>query len=169
MGLDYGWGPTSTVERLLEYMHIYSGTSWWVSIGLTVLVIRLAIFKLYINAQDTSARVAAIKPVTKELEDKMREARMNRDQQAMLAVQAQKSAINRKFGIKLSATFMPLVFQIPLGFGTFRLMRGMAYLPVPGFDEGGPLWLSDLTVPDPYYIMPCLITLMYWASFRVSQ
>ena len=39
-------------------------------------------------------------------------------------------------------------------FGMFRLLRGMAALPVPGLEDGGILWFQDLTMPDPFYILP---------------
>ena len=169
MGLDYGWGTTSLVERMLEYIHIYSGTSWWVSIVMLVIAIRLSIFKFYINAQDTSARMQAVKPLTKDLDARAKKAMASQDRQEMYLCQQQRKAFNKKVGIRQMNLFYPIIFQVPLGFGTFRLLRGMATLPVPGLDEGGPLWLSDMTIPDPYFVMPLLITGMYMLSFRVSH
>ena len=167
MGLDYGWGSTAFVETLLEHIHIYAGTPWWMSIGLTVVAVRLLIFKFYINAQDTSARIAAIKPLTAEIDERQKDAVASRDQQQLRELSLERRALYGKFGIKVSRIFWPMVFQIPLGFGTFRLMRGMTALPVPGFDEGGPLWLSDLTIADPYYILPLATAATYYWTFKV--
>ena len=168
MGLDYGWGTTAFVETLLEHIHVYAGTPWWMSIGLTVVAIRLFIFKFFINAQDASARIAAIKPLTADIDKRQQDATASRDDQEMRAIWLERRAIHRKFGIKTTRIVWPIFFQVPLGFGTFRLMRGMTTLPVPGFDLGGPLWLSDLTIPDPYYILPIATAATYYWTFRVS-
>ena len=32
----------------------------------------------------------------------------------------------------------------------------MADLPVPGFKDGGFLWFTDLSLADPYYVLPFL-------------
>ncbi len=38
----------------------------------------------------------------------------------------------------------------------FFALRGMAYLPVESMNWGGLGWFSDLTVADPYYVLPLL-------------
>lgn len=169
MGLDYGWGPTAFVETLLEYIHIYTGSPWWASVALTIVAIRLSIFKLYINAQDSSARQAAIRPLLLPLEKRQKAAMAAADQQGIRAVQEDRRKLNEEYGIKVMNLFWPIIVQIPMGFGTFRLMRGMAGLPVPGFDEGGFLWLSDLTIPDPFYILPLATAATYYWTFRVRD
>ena len=168
MGLDYGWGPTAFVETLLEHIHIYTGTPWWISVGLTVIAIRLFIFRFFINAQDASARIAAIKPLTAGIDKRQKDAVASGDQQELRAISLERRAIYSKFGIKVSRIFWPIALQVPLGFGTFRLMRGMTALPVPGFDQGGPLWLSDLTIADPYYILPLATAATYYWTFKVG-
>merc|ERR1712230_287585 len=44
-----------------------------------------------------------------------------------------------------------------IGYCGFKLLRAMSNLPVPGFRDGGFLWLSDLTVPDPWGLMPVIM------------
>lgn len=167
MGLDYGWGPTAFVQTILEYVHIYTGYPWWASIALTVLGIRAAIFKFYINAQDSSARQAALKPLLQPLDARQRAAMAASDQRELQAITRERQVMLKNHGVKLTALFIPIIFQLPIGFGTFRLMRGMAHLPVPGFDEGGFLWLSDLTHPDPFFILPVATAGIYYFMFRV--
>ena len=89
------------------------------------------------------------------------------DQRELQAITRERQVLLKNHGVKLTAIFMPLVFQLPLGFGTFRCMRGMSYLPVPGFDEGGFLWLYDLTTPDPFLILPVATAGMYYLVFKV--
>ena len=61
--------------------------------------------------------------------------------------------INRRADIKLWKSFVPIV-QVFAGYGTFVLLRGMAHLPVPGLENGGILWFSNLAIPDPLFILP---------------
>ncbi|CAG8727356.1 4072_t:CDS:2, partial [Racocetra fulgida] len=43
----------------------------------------------------------------------------------------------------------------------FLAVKKMAEFPVPGFENGGALWFQNLTIPDPYYILPLLISTIF--------
>lgn len=167
LGLDYGWGPTSLLQTLLEYIHIYSGTGWGVSIILTSLLVRLVFLKAFINASDVSARAAIIAPTVAPLKARMKEARAVNDMHLMREVTSELRQVYKVAGVQMWRTFVPML-QIPLGFGTFRLMRGMADLPVPGLDSAGVLWLTDLTHSDPFFIFPIFTGLSFHLTFAVS-
>lgn len=166
LGLDYGWGPTAFIETLLEHIHIYTGTPWWASILLTAVAIRLALVKPYIAAADVSARLATIQPITMPVRDKMSAAQKAGNQQAMLLARQELIAIHKKANIQTYKAFVPLL-QVFLGYGTFRLFRGMAALPVPGLETGGFLWLKDLTVSDPFFILPLTTAGAFYLVMRV--
>ena len=166
MGLDYGWGTTAFVETVLEHVYIYLGTPWWASIGITVLLIRAILFKSFIDAADISARRQIIKPLEDPINARMKAAQATRDKLAMQDAWKERSVLYKNAGIVGWKSFVPLM-QLPFGFGVFRLVRGMASLPVPGFDNGGFLWVYDLTVSDPYYILPLVTSWAYYYSFTV--
>ncbi len=167
LGLDYGWGPTAFVETLLEHVHVWTGTPWWASIVLTAVFVRLVMFKAYVNASDTSARLAIITPLVKPIQARISAAKAARDRQAMLAATAEIQDTYRSAGVQLWRLAVPML-QIPLGFGTFRLMRGMADLPVPGLDTQGLLWLQDLTLSDPLFILPIVTAGAFHYTFKVG-
>lgn len=167
LGLDYGWGTTSILQNLLENVHIYTGTGWGVSIILTSLLVRLVLLKTYINASDVSARLATVGPNIVPIKARLKEAKAARDTDQMRRVAAELRELYRVAGIKMWKIFVPML-QVPLGFGTFRLLRGMADLPVPGLDEGGFFWLTDLTLPDPYFILPMVTGMALYLTFLVS-
>lgn len=166
MGLDYGWGPTAFVETLLEHVHIYLGTPWWASIGISMLIIRAALLKFYIDATDCSARRQTIRPLEEPITERINAARAEHDQKAMQKAWSERRALQKSAGIIWWKSLVPFL-QLPIGFGTFRLMRGMASLPVPGFDTGGLLWISDLTQSDPYFILPLATAAAYYFTFKV--
>lgn len=167
LGLDYGWGPTSVLQNLLEHVHIYTGTGWGVSVLLTALLIRLVLLKAYISASDVSARVAVVAPTVAPIKARLKEARVAKDTNEMKIIAAELKEIYRAAGIQNWKIFVPML-QVPLGFGTFRLMRGMADLPVPGLDSAGFLWVTDLTASDPYFILPVLTGVAFHLTFKVS-
>jgi membrane protein insertase Oxa1/YidC/SpoIIIJ len=59
---------------------------------------------------------------------------------------------------------MPLV-QAPIFISFFFGIRKMAELPVGSMKAGGALWFTDLTIPDPLYILP--VTLGLSSSSRL--
>ena len=166
MGLDYGWGPTAFVETLLEHVHIYLGTPWWASIGISVFLLRAGLFRFYVGATDAAARRQTIKQQEVHFKEKMDVARAEQDSRLMQQAFAERRLLYRSAGIRSWMFFAPLI-QLPLGFGTFRLLRGASALPVPGFDTGGLLWIYDLTIPDPFYVLPIATTAAYLYLFKV--
>ncbi|KAF2841518.1 TOM13-domain-containing protein [Patellaria atrata CBS 101060] len=161
LGLDYGWGPTSVIEWTLEHVHVLSGTPWWASIMLTTLLVRLFVFPLFVSASNNQARMQAVAPIAKPLQERMNEIRITGDMNQMFKVKAQLSTLYKDAGVSMFGVFRAPLVQGVLGFGTFRLCRGMANLPVPGLETGGLLWLTDLTRPDPYFLIPVLTSLVF--------
>ena len=168
LGLDYGWGPTAMMEYILEHVHIWSQTPWWASIILSAFLVRLALFKLNVNAADQAGRLARATPQIKPIQDKIRVASASRDTPTMMVLSAQMKAIMKAEGVSYAKLLGPFL-QIPLGYGTFRLLQGMSHLPVPGLDSGGILWIRDLTIADPYFTLPMLTSVMMYYTFKVSN
>ncbi|KAL8704324.1 MAG: hypothetical protein Q9201_002510 [Fulgogasparrea decipioides] len=153
LGLDFGWGPTAFVEWALEHVHIGLGTPWWASIVLTMLAIRVVLFKAFVGSADMSARQTIIRPHLKGIRERMTAAKQSLDTPALMLAQRELRNLQAAAGIKFWKSALPLL-QVPLGYGVFRLTRNMASLPVPGLEVGGILWFQDLTVSDPFFLLP---------------
>ncbi|MCJ1392762.1 Mitochondrial inner membrane protein oxa1 [Xylographa bjoerkii] len=165
LGLDYGWGPTAMIEYLLEHVHVWTQTPWWASIILSAFLVRLALFKLNVNAADQAGRLARAAPKMKPLQDKVRAARASQDTHTVMLLSSQMKDVMKAEGVSYLKLFGPFL-QVPLGYGTFRLLQGMSKLPVPGLDNGGFLWIRDLTVADPYFTLPLLTSVMMYYTFK---
>lgn len=152
--MNYHFGPTTLIENLLEYIHVYTALPWGASIAITAFLLRLATIPLYIKAADTNARTLALTPITAPITARISAARASGDQTAMMAAMQEQFAIRKRAGVKLRHTFYPMLAQTVIGFCGFRLLRACVALPVPEFRDQGILWLSDLTVPDPYALLP---------------
>lgn len=124
--------------------------------------------KAYIGASDAAARLAVMSDHVAPMKKRMQAAKDAQDQQAMLSIQREIMGDYRSAGIKMHKMFLPMI-QIPLGYGTFRLMHGMADLPVPGLEDGGFLWIKDLTLADPIFLLPVATSAAFWYTVKVCR
>ncbi|XP_068777978.1 mitochondrial inner membrane protein OXA1L isoform X4 [Struthio camelus] len=67
----------------------------------------------------------------------------------------------------LRGFLVPLV-QTPLFLSFFVALRQMAAAPVPGLRAGGLAWFPDLAAPDPFYVLPLLVTASTWLVLEVG-
>ncbi|UTC24554.1 membrane protein insertase YidC [Candidatus Comchoanobacter bicostacola] len=155
--IDYGflWMLSSLMASLLAFIHSF-GVSWgWCVVLLTVLI-RLAFYK---QAKDQKVQGDKMKVVKAELEavDQKYEGRSMTDPEVSEA----KLAVYRKNGISpASGCLMPLL-SMPFYFAMFRMVSVNVVLRSQPF-----LWISDLTQPDPYYILPVMAMLGLYAQSR---
>lgn len=168
LGLDYGIGPTSLLEWVLEHIHVWGHLPWWSSIVATALLLRVAAFPLMLKSADAVAKMAAVQTVTAPIRERMKQAQLNRDTLAVQTAQQELMQVFRSVGINPFSAFLPVVVQIPFGYATFKLTRAMASLPVPGLENAGILWFTDLTVADPYFILPVAVAGILHIQARVS-
>lgn len=112
-----------------------------------------------------------MKPAQEAIKEKYKEIMKNPDPQARQQATFQQATemrhLIKSFGLSFPKMLTPAVLQAALGFGTFRLLRNMCHLSIPGLDEGGVLWFTDLTIPDPLYILPLASAAILHVMFRV--
>lgn len=168
MGLDYGWGPTTMVQYLLESVHVYTGTPWWGSVVITAALVRLLLLYPFFRSTNEMAKMGAMKPVMDRLKEKYQLASTTGN--ALMTQQATKEMMEAKSiaGLKMHWMWTPMVIQGVLGYCSFKLLRAMANLPVPGLQDGGFLWLKDLTVSDPFFILPLAMMALMHGLGRVG-
>lgn len=152
---------------VLEHMYVYTGLPWWAVIGLSAAAIRVIFFKVFVNAAKNSAKMHAIQPIAKPLTDKMTAAARANDTNTVMQIRAQLKRINQEAGIKLSRSFLPALQIFPAS-GTFFTLRMMSNVPVPALETGGILWFQNLTLADPYFILPIVTSFMLYRSLKVS-
>jgi YidC/Oxa1 family membrane protein insertase len=154
LGLDFGWGPTSVVQWMLEHVHIYTATPWWASIVITTVIIRAAMFPLVMRQSHEMSKMMAMKPIIDEVKAKQAVLRASGDPQLAAQARLEIQKHLKAADISMPMVWIPMLLQVPLGFGAFKLTRAAAALPVPAWEHGGIAWITDLTVPDPYLVIP---------------
>jgi YidC/Oxa1 family membrane protein insertase len=74
---------------------------------------------------------------------------------SMLATRSEISNVYKLAGVRRRWLFFPLT-QIPVFYGFYKNLQGMAEIPVPGLADGGIGWFTDLSVGDPFYLLPAM-------------
>jgi YidC/Oxa1 family membrane protein insertase len=169
LGIQYSrFRPTGLMEFVMEHIHVYSGTPWWATIALTAVAVRCVFFIPFVKAAENNTRMQAIMPLTKPLTDKMTAAAKARDQAAVMEHRSAIQQIHRRAGVSILKGFYPALQFFP-AMGTFFLIREMAKIPVPELQTGGMLWFKDLSVQDPYFILPIAASAMLHLVLRVRR
>lgn len=166
LGLDYGYGITTTFERLLETIYLQTGWGWAGTIMAATVVVRSGMFVFQALSSDKMAGMAALKPVTGPLQEKLNAALAAGEKQKADLYKMQQAAIMKPhiggMGWMAGFTFI----QAAVGFSAFRCLRAMGELPVPGMVNDGFLWFTDLSARDPYFILPATTTYIMYKIFK---
>ncbi|RPB03460.1 hypothetical protein L873DRAFT_1800544 [Choiromyces venosus 120613-1] len=152
-GLDYGYGFSTLVQSLIEHVHVYTATPWFATIIISVGVIRLLQFPFYLKMSDTAAKMKELNPFAVPLTKKMRDAQIAGDKMGMMAARTEISQLYSCSGVKRRWLFFP-ISQVPVFYGFYKNLRGMSDVPIPGLTDGGLSWFTDLSVADPFYLLP---------------
>lgn len=172
LGLDYGWGPTALCQWVLEHLHVWGGLPWWASIMGLCLAVRAVMAKPALVAQQEGVKMNKMRadPLFNSLNEKWMmsiAASGSVPQSELMQLRMQMNLVRERYGVKMWKMFLPML-QAPIAFGGFRLLTGMGTLPVPGLETAGTLWFTDLTVADPYMVLPCVSTIMMFFSIKAS-
>jgi len=155
LGLDHSiLNPAGYIRDLMTFAHVETGLPWWGTIMLVTIFLRAAIFPLVVRVQKNNVRMQAIQPQSKALMDGLKDANTAGDKAKAQAYGHELTKLWRDNDCNpWKSMVLPLV-QMPLFMSFFFAIRKMAYLPVPQLKEGGIGWVTDLTMPDPFYILP---------------
>ena len=145
---DYGWLAmlSKPLYWLLDQLHSVL-QNWGWSIVALVLLIKIAFYWLNAKAYSSMAKMKAINPKIME----MRERLKNNPQQ----MQQEMMKIYREEKVNPMGGCFPIMVQIPVFIALYWVLLSsveMRNAPWVG-------WIQDLAAPDPYYILPLIMTL----------
>ncbi|KAI5960769.1 uncharacterized protein KGF55_004339 [Candida pseudojiufengensis] len=163
IGMGQGWGPTSIIERLLEYTHVYTGLPWWGTICVLAIAVRIILFPLYVKASSNATRMSEIKP---QLDIIMKEIKGGDIQDQMKGMEKRKKLM-KKHNVSTLAGLAP-VLQLPLAYGFFQALRKMANHPVEGFNDQGYAWFQNLSDVDPYLGLQAIAAIAIISVVRIG-
>jgi YidC/Oxa1 family membrane protein insertase len=139
---------------LLERFYSAVG-SWGIAIILLTMVVKLATLYWTHKSMKSMKEMAKLRPQLDKLRDKYKDDRQKQQVETMNLFKAH--------GVNPLAGCLPLLLQMPIWFALYRALSVAAQLYQAEF-----LWLKDLTAPDPYYILPVLMTVTMLLQARMT-
>lgn len=130
------------------------GAPWWLSIVMLTVVVRTLLFPLTFRQVKNMRKMQELKPDMDEIRANHKDDSRKQQQEIMKLYQERK--VNPLGGC------LPLVVQIPIFIVLYYTIKKFEALE--SFTGGGLLWFKDLTVADPYFILPIAYVLTMMAS-----
>ncbi|KAH1003940.1 hypothetical protein HUJ04_003770 [Dendroctonus ponderosae] len=163
-----GWTPVGIVQQCMEFLHVSFGIDWWLAIVIGTFVIRICMFPLVILAQRNAAKMNNCMPQMQLLQMKMTEARQTGDAMSAARYSQELMLFLKERGVNPLKNMLVPLAQAPIFISFFMGLREMANVPVDSLTHGGMLWFTDLTLPDQYFLMPCITSLTLWLTIEVG-
>lgn len=135
---------------------------WWLAIIGTTATIRLVFFPLVVKQNIVGIKVFNLMPETQKLQVKINEARYSNNAYEQAINHTKLKLLYDEHGVSLKKRLLPILYQAPMFVSTFLLLRRLADQPVEALTTGGALWFTNLTLPDPYFVLPVLASTSTW-------
>jgi len=145
---DYGWLTilAKPLYWLLDKLHSFIGNWGW-SIMALVLLLKAAFYWLNAKAYASMAKMKAINPKITEMRERLKDSPQQMQQEMMRIYREEK--VNPMGGC------FPIMIQIPVFIALYWVLLSSVEM------RNAPwvLWIHDLSSPDPFYILPIVMTL----------
>lgn len=154
---DYGYLTilAKPIFWLLEKIHAYVGNWGWSIIFLTILI-KLVFFPLSAASYKSMGRMKEVQPRLMVMREQFK-GEPQKLNQAMMEMY-RKEKINPLGGC------LPVVIQIPVFISLYWVLLSSVEM------RGAPwvLWIQDLSVPDPYYILPVIMAVSMFVQTKLN-
>jgi YidC/Oxa1 family membrane protein insertase len=145
---DYGWLAmlSKPLYWLLDQLHSVL-QNWGWSIVALVLLLKIAFYWLNAKAYSSMAKMKAINPRIMEMRERLKSNPQQMQQEMMKIYREEK--VNPMGGC------FPIMVQIPVFIALYWVLLSSVEM------RNAPwvLWIHDLSAPDPYFILPLVMTL----------
>ncbi|HQU98968.1 MAG TPA: membrane protein insertase YidC [Nitrosomonas sp.] len=155
--VDYGWLTilAQPLFKLLSFYHSWVD-NWGVSIILLTLTVKLLFFPLSAAGYRSMAKLRVVTPKLQKIREQYASDRQRMHQAMMEFYKEEK--INPMGGC------LPILVQIPVFIALFWTLMSAVELRNTPFA----LWITDLSTPDPYYVLPLIMGISMWIQSKLS-
>lgn len=133
------------------------GLPWWLSIAMLTLVVRTVLVPLTVKQVRNMRQMQELKPEMEEIQDKYDDPQKR--QKALVDLYAERN-------VSPLGGCLPMLVQTPVFLGLFYTIKEFENLQ--SFTSGGLLWFKDLTIADPYFILPVIFVLTMMAAQEIT-
>lgn len=146
--MEFGWKLIRPVSKLILklLMFLYKMIpNYGIAIIIMSIMIKVIFYPLTHKGMRSTHKMQEIQPLIKEVQSKYK----NNPQKAQKEVMA----IYKEHGVSPLGGCLPLLLQMPVFFALYPVLQSTIALRHAEFV----LWIKDLAVPDPYYILPIIM------------
>jgi YidC/Oxa1 family membrane protein insertase len=164
--VNFGWFSAISKALLfaLQWLHRYIPNWGWAIVVLTLLI-NVAVFPLKMKSWRSMQHMQKIAPEMRQIQDKYKKYSMTDPRRK--GMQDEMTELYQRNGINPLAQMggcLPMFFQMPIWWALWRVLTGALEL------RHAPwiLWVHDLSVRDPYYILPIAMAITMYASTAMT-
>lgn len=152
-----GWFTTLAegLTWLLSKIHGVVGNWGWAIIFLT-LIVKIVLFPLTAKQMQSMARMKELKPEMDRITELYGDDREKKGAAVM--------ELYRKRGINPMAGCFPVLLQLPIWFSLYASLSSNVEL----FQAPFALWWTDLSTPDPFFILPLALGVLMFVQQKMS-
>jgi YidC/Oxa1 family membrane protein insertase len=145
---DYGWLTvlSKPLFWLLTQLHAFIGNWGWAIVALVVLL-KMAFYWLNANAYKSMAKMKAVAPRVTELKERYKDKPQEMQQQMMRIYKEEK--------VNPLGSCLPIFVQMPFFIALYWVLLSSVEMR----DAPWVGWITDLSVKDPWFILPVLMML----------
>jgi YidC/Oxa1 family membrane protein insertase len=153
--IQFGWWTViaKPLYLALRFLHDQLGSginNWGWAIIIATAIFNLLMLPTRFMAMKSSLKMMRIQPKVDAL--KKRFAHLKTTDPKRAEMNTEMMALYKTEGVNMYGSCLPMLPQIPLFFAYFRVLQNAVEL-----RQAHWLWLTDLSAPDPRYILPILI------------
>ncbi len=155
--IDYGWFSIFSVPilKVMEWIYLFVH-NWGLAIILVTVLIKLLFYKLSESSYRSMARMKNLQPRLLALKDRYGDDRQKLSQATM--------ELYRKEKVNPLGGCLPMVIQIPVFIALYYVLIESVQLRQAPFI----FWIHDLSVKDPYYVLPVLMGLSWMLQQKLN-
>jgi YidC/Oxa1 family membrane protein insertase len=150
--IQYGWLTViaKPLYLALRYLHEHGIPNWGWAIIVVTVIFNLVMFPTRLMMMKSSLKMQRIAPKVDAIKRKYASLKATDPKKAEM--QTEMMALYNAEGINMYGGCLPMLLQMPLFFAYYRVLLNAVEL-----RHAHWFWLSDLSVPDPLYILPVII------------
>jgi len=154
----------SVAEILLVVVRFFHNLvpNWGIAIILLTLVIKIIFFPLTYSSTKSMVKMADLQPKVKAIRAKYKKAKSDIAQRRLMNEEMMK--LYKEHGVNPAGGCLPMLIQLPVFYGVFRMLVVSIEFRHAPFA----LWITDLSVRDPFYVTPVLMGITQFISQKMT-
>jgi YidC/Oxa1 family membrane protein insertase len=155
--VDFGWFSIFAypILQFLKLIYRFVGNYGAAIIILTVLL-KLATYPLTYKSMKSMREMAKLQPQLQKLREKYKDDKEKLNQEMM--------TLMKSGGYNPAAGCLPMFIQMPVFFALYRVL----YSSIELFHAPFVFWIHDLSLRDPYYVTPVLMSVLMFAQQKLT-